>query len=459
MLRSGRGGFLPHLLTVLGATAIAIAWAVLILAKSESLPTTGDGYEVNVVVPTSALLSEGARVTVAGVEVGDVRTVERTASGRGVRLRLRVTDDRVVPVPRDSRVQVRTRSQVGENYVAIVVGRAADDLASGEYLTADRADEHVAVDEVLSVLQGRTKTRARELFAGLGEAVEGRADDVNRTARGFAQTVDSGEEIVALAYRDREVVARLVDQLGRVAGAVGERGAAIDTIARRGLVSLRAVGDRDAALAETLREFPSTLDRVRDATRTVSDVSRRSTPVVANLAAATREARPVVRRLRPAADEGRRVVSALGTAAPPLRAAIATLDGVTGPLAAAFPELRGALCQVNPVLRHVLPYKDDLIGPIVGLGSASNSYDATGHLVRLSPIMSDNSLSGAPKEVNDAAATLVNSGLLSTAKLINYDPHTGPGRLGKTRAVPGGPHDPETLTAAGYRYPRVTADC
>jgi len=94
----------------------------------------------------------------------------------------------------------------------------------------------------------------------------------------------------------------------------------------------------------------------------------------------------------------------------------------------------------------------------VGLGSAANSYDAIGHVIRLTPVLTENALVGLPDEVSRAARTLFHAGALKKVSGLSFDPYPEPGSVGEdtemTDAV--GPDDvPET----GYKYPRITPDC
>jgi phospholipid/cholesterol/gamma-HCH transport system substrate-binding protein len=454
-------GFGRHVATVLVFFAVFIAFIGLVLTKSGAFKTPGSKYKVEAILPSASLLSPGARVTAAGAKIGIVKKVERADDvGPGAKVTLQLTDDRVTPLPRDSRVQVRTRSQVGENYVAIVVGKDQLTIPDGGTIGLAQADELVNVDQILSVLQGRTRERTRTLLQEFGGALSGRGKALNHTMQGLNGTIQHGSALVDVLNRNRLTVARLVDQLGRVGAAVGERGAAIDTIAHRGLTSLRAIGNRDAALSETLRELPATLDRIRDTTRTVGNVSDRATPVVANLATATEDLGPAITDLASAARDGRHVVALLGPALPDVsHVALGAASGGSG-LIRTTPSLKGMLCQLNPVLRYLQPYKNDLLQIAFHLGSASHAYDATGHTVRLLPIVNENTLSGAPPAVIDSARLLLQSGLfVGQTKRITYDPYMKPGAIGKTVAQAGQPVNRKTLGDSGYKYPHVEADC
>ncbi len=459
-MSKGTRGFAGHVVTVIVFVAATVIWAGYILMNSGVLPTPGDSYEIQTVVPTASQLTPGARVTMAGVDVGRVTGVSRAdAVGPGARLALELTDERVVPLPVDSRVSVRTRSQVGENYVSIQVGKAGEKVPGGGTLPVAQADDLVAVDEILSILRGKTRARTRTLLSDFGGALSGRGPQLNRTIRGANGTVEHGARLVDVLHRDRGSVAKLVDQVGRVMAAVGERGDAIDTIGSSGLTSLRAIASRDAALAATLGELPNTLERVRTASVTVGAVSGRSAPVVRDLATATRQLRPAVDALAPTAKDAVAVVDDLDRAVPPLGRALTDITLLDQRLPQQLPKVRRVFCELNPALRYLSPYKDDLLQIAHHLGSASNSYDAIGHLVRLTPVINENSLAGAPPAVLSASQTLLSSGALLGQKVLSYDPFMKPGQVGKSGAKRGQPANQAELKASGYKYPRITADC
>jgi phospholipid/cholesterol/gamma-HCH transport system substrate-binding protein len=460
-MSKGMAGFGRHVATVIAFFAVFVAFIGLVLTKSGAVKTPGSKYKVQAILPSASLLTPGARVTAAGAQIGIVKKVERADDvGPGAKVTLQITDDQVFPLPRDSRVQVRTRSQVGENYVAIVVGKDQVTIPDGATIGLQQADELVNVDQILSVLQGKTRERTRTLLQEFGGALSGRGKALNHTLQGLNGTVQHGSALVDVLNRNRLTVARLVDQLGSVGASVGERGAAIDTIAHRGVTALRAIGEQDAALAETLRELPSTLDKIRDTTRTVGSVSDRATPVVADLATATEDLGPAITDLAAAARDGRQVVRYLGPALPDVSYAVRGADAAGRAVTKAVPGIKGMLCQLNPMLRYILPYKDDLLQIAFHLSSASHAYDATGHTVRLLPILNENSLSGAPPAVLDSARLLLQSGLFTgQTKRITYDPYMKPGTIGKTVAQAGQPVNMKTLGDSGYKYPHVEADC
>jgi len=457
---NAKRGLLPHILSVLAFTAVAVAWALFLLAKGGGLPDVGDkAYEVSAVIPSGAALAPGSRVTMAGVQVGRVKSVKR--QGMGAKLVLELDDQDVLPLAADTRVQVRQHTPVGENYVGLVSGRSTRKLASGDALPVAQSDEFVDVDRLLSVLKGDTRERARQTIQSLGGALEGRGEKLNDLVAGTSAFLKPSAKFVDVLHQDRRQASRLIAQLGDVAAAIGQRDAAISTIARQGLTSMQAIRSRDDALRSTIEELPSSLQRIRSTSETVRSVSAVARPVVDDAALALRTLQPTVARLRPAAQAGRGVMRELSGAAPGLERTLQQVTKLSGPLSAALPKVHKTICEAAPALRYLKPYMPEVLHILIGLGSSSNSYDATGHLIRLAPIFSENSLSGAPPEVSAAANTLLYSGLVGEngGTSLNFDPYPKPGSLGKTVATSNVPLGPEKVPDTGYKYPRVEADC
>jgi len=455
-----RGKLLPHLLSLLAFTAVAVAWATFLLSKGGGLPSVGsDAYKVSAIIPSGAALAPGSRVTMAGVHVGTVKDVAR--QGMGARIELEIDDEDVLPLATDSRVQVRQHTPVGENYIALVAGKSSQTIESGGALAVQQADEFVDVDRLLSVLKGDTRERARMTIRSLGGALEGRGDKLNDLVGDAAGFLDHGQHLVDVLHRDRVQAGRLVAQLGDVAAAIGQRDGAITTIANQGLTSLETIGSRDDALRRTIEELPESLRRVRGTSDTVRTVSAVTRPVVDDAAEALRVLRPAVGRLQPTADAGRRALSELGAAAPGLRTTLSRVTALSNPLSAALPKLHKTICEAAPVLRYIKPHVPEMLHILMGLGSSSNSYDATGHLIRLAPIFSENSLSGAPEEVSVAANELLYGGFIgeNAGTAVNFDPYPAVGSLGRTAATTNVPIGPSRVPATGYKYPRVEADC
>lgn len=454
--------FRRHVATVAGCVLAFVAVCLWLLHSGGVLPGSGGQYTVHALVPSAESVATGAQVTMAGAPVGKVAGVERRGMGAVVELEL--DDEDVFPLRADATAHIRARTPIGENYVEIDPGRASAKVQDGGQLRVAAEETFVDVDKLLSTLQGSTRERARELIQGAAEGVKGRGEELNALLGGLSTTLQEGTTVANTLVAQRRDVAELVDQLGRVAQAIGDRQDAVARTAERGLVAFRAVAARDEALDRVLQELPSTLTTVRDTSTLLRSAADTATPVVAGLADVTRKVRPAVRRLRKAATDGHDVVTELGKAAPGLRTTLRRVESLSTPARPVLAELRKTLCQVNPILRYAKPYAADIAQLFVNFGSASNGYDAISHTLRLMPAVGDNSLVGLPDELSKAAVTLLHSGFMTKLTGLSFQPFMKPGDVGKVKAedvqsngkaVVG--HD--GVRESGYQYPRIKADC
>jgi phospholipid/cholesterol/gamma-HCH transport system substrate-binding protein len=372
---------------------------------------------------------------------------------------MKITDSRVTPVSEDSRVAIRQRTAIGENYVAITPGRSTKSLPNAGLLAMTQADEYVDVDQVLSVLQGGTRERARRLIQGLGGAIAGDGPQLRGLLGGTSGVIINTADIMRVLDGHRSQIPALVQHLGDITAAVGARGAAIRQLAQGGLTTFAAIAQRDSALRTSIDLLPSTLRAVRSLTGTLGSVSASATPVVTALSGAVAELKSTVSLLPMAARGGIQVTSSLGAASPRLQQLLHDVTPLSKLATTALPDLQQTLCQAQPAVRYLQPYIKDVTAAVTNLGSSANAYDALGHLVRLEPVVNDNTLVGLPDSISSAAFNLIHAGLLARQTSITYDPYPKPGLIGTARApITGQILGPAQLPRV-YKYPRLLSAC
>lgn len=446
-------------LLITGWTTVAAVFVIGALSLGGGLPSFKHSYQVKVVLPTAASLTTGARVTMAGVAVGEVKGV--ALQGVGSVATLALHDKRVYPLPSDTIVQLRQRSPLGENFVALVPGKqSASRVPDGGVLGAARADDYVDVDQILSVFQGKTRNRVRTLLTSLGSALDDQGKPLNRVIAGGLDIAAGGSGLVARLDRDRDHVGRLIARFGSVAQALGDRGQAIKGLVNDGRTTFRALAESDQGVRRLARALPGTLKSVRRTTTTLRTASRDATPVLSELAGVVRDVRPTVGALPGATSATRAALDDLDAATPQVNAALRRVRRLSPLVRDASPKLERLLCETNPLVHYLKPYIPDVVQVLNGLGAASNAYDATGHTIRLLPMLGDNSLGAAPPAVNDAAQQFLHTGLFGKQLGLTWGLYEKPGRVGVTTAenlpyVKG----PANVPASGYVYPRVKAAC
>lgn len=445
-------GWRAHKLAVAAAALFAVPFVLYLLNASGGLGALDDEYEVRALLPYSSGLAAQSRVTMAGVDVGEVQKVQREGSAIVVKLAI---DDDHAPIPQDTSARLRLRTLIGEKSIELTPGRSPRTLPDGGALPMSQ-DEFVEVDEILSELRGQNRERAQQTLRALGVAVGAKGPELNRVLENTSGMISTGAPVVRTLAREHRHITRLVANLGDLAGQVADRGDAMRTLSAGARTTFGAIARRDAALGSTLERLPATLDQVRRTARALRSATVAATPVVDRLGSAVDGLRPTVSLLGPAARDGRLTLLEAGRAAKPLTRTLTSLERFSRPGARTLPKIRSALCELNPLIRYISPYHRELAAVIVGLGSAVNAYDANGHISRLYIGAGTNSLLGAiPPEVAQAQSTLLDMGVLRKVSLLGYNPYPEPGKINANevgrRSV--GPADAEN------KYPRITADC
>lgn len=451
-MRGTPAGFRSHAITTGAVLVAGLVWLVWQIGIAGGLPAS-HAYHVNALVPTAASLAPNSRVTMAGVEVGRVEDVQ--LRGSSALIELSITDRAVRHLPVDSKVAIRQHTPIGENYVSIDRGHARQTLPDNGTLGLSQAEEYVDVDQILSVLQGDTRIRARQMLQSVGGALDGRGKQLNQTLSGTSDALSSLSRVVLQIDDQGPRINRLVGQFASLSQAIGERGGAISVLSRRGKVAMQALARRDTSLRATLDELPATLSQVKQTSQDIERSTTRSGPVVSNLATAMLDLQPAVKALQPAATEGTGVLRELSSAVPPLQTTVSHLRSLSKPTQAAMPKLRKVLCQLNPALRYLKPYAPEVVGVMAGLGSSSNTYDAIGHTIRVVPVVTENAIVGLPENLSKTLRVLLNEGVLEKSHGLGWDPYPKAGSLRDTSGMLGvnGPSD------YPRKYPRVVADC
>jgi phospholipid/cholesterol/gamma-HCH transport system substrate-binding protein len=408
----------------------------------------GDSFGMAFPRPPGELAGQSWFQPQCGITVVDVKR-----SGTMAKATLAI-DGAKVPLPEDTRAALRLRTLVGESYIELYPGRSRYPLKSGGMLPLSQDVPNVEADEVLSVLRGATRVRAREFIQRLGAGIDGQGPQLNDFLHHATGAIDHASDVAAVLAHDHQDVGDLVQHVGDIMREIGDRSTAIRQLAQDGTTTFQALADRELALRRTLDELPPSLAQVRSTTGTLSAVAGSTAPMLSNLAAAVRELGPAVHALGPAASAGQGLVDELAVAAPRLRGTVGRLTTLAPPTVRALPQVRATLCQLNPMAQFLRPYAADGVAMISNMASATNFYDATGHAARLYAIAGPTSVAGLPPTAKSGIDLLFKSGVLGKGASLGYDPYPAAGTAQQPGAGAG-----MTGPADHPRFPRVQAEC
>jgi phospholipid/cholesterol/gamma-HCH transport system substrate-binding protein len=413
---------------------------------------------VSAYVQNARGIAPDSSVSIAGLQVGKVTGIVR--NGPDAILTLRI-DRGPTPLPVDSRVQVRLRTVAGEADVQLLPGHSKQLVTSGGSLGLSQDQPFTDVDQILNQLSPPTEGHTRQFVQGLGAGVAGEGPHLNHVLGQTASVISDSLPLTSTLAAQHNQVADIVQNLGAVMNAVGQRTQAVEQFAHGARLTFQAIAARDVALRATLDQLPSALRSFRNATDSIGANTPQIAPVLTALAGAVSAVSPAIHRLAPAARSGIDLVNALGQASPPLRNVLGGLETLQRPARAALPEVHATTCQLDPMLRYIAPYGRDIASALADFGGFASPYATTGHSLLVDPYVNPTTfLRGGVVDpaVNTALQALLNFGAFSKlGPNTGYDAMPGPGGI-NNGVIGRGATGPASFGKL-YKFPHVTPDC
>jgi virulence factor Mce-like protein len=382
----------------IGLIGIGVLALLLYLGFSKRIPFV-EGYRVDAIFQSANQLRTGSPVRIAGVDVGKVRRIDN-GPGSTTRVVLELRDEGR-PIHRDATMRIRPRLFLeGGFYIELQPGSpSAPELEDGGTIPMGQTKVPVQFHQVLTALDRPTRDSLRVLLDELSTALDkGGARAIGDASAAFTPTLRD-VAIVTEAAQGTEPhdVSRLVSGLSRVTGALADNDRELETL----LTGLRQTA---GALAGEDRSLRATM-------RGVADVLEESPPALEALDRAVPPTRRLARALRPGLRVAPKALTSIAATLEQLRAAAAPdelprLLSNLRPALRDLPELSrrlrvlfGLVTPVGDCLRERVipllnekvpdgqhstnrPLWQDLAHAVVGLSSASQSFDGNGPWIR-----------------------------------------------------------------------------
>src|ERR1700722_19394409 len=200
MLRLNRRTWIQLAILTLVTVVSCGAMAFNFMKLPQTLFGVGE-YNVTVDLPQSGGLYETSVVTYRGTDVGQVKSVEVTATGVRALLRLRSG----IEVPADVQASVHSRSAIGEQYIELTprTGKDGDHarmLRAGDVIPAGHVDVPVDIGHLLDItnraLQAIPRDNLRTVINESDRAVGGLGAELSRIIDGStALAIEGGKNV------------------------------------------------------------------------------------------------------------------------------------------------------------------------------------------------------------------------------------------------------------------------
>lgn len=238
---------------VAGFAAVCLA-GIFFLAANLGLHAPGrTPYTVRADFAAAENLVPLDTVRVAGVDVGQVRSVVSDGSG-GVMVTMAV--DPGLGLPQNTRAVIRPKSQLGEDYVELVAGAAGQGstLPDGGLIPRSRTGQAVQIDSILNSLDPQTRAAMTQALREMGVALDGRSQDVNSTLGPLDQTVANLRPLAVTAQQRQQDLNRILTDLNTIMAALADESNQLGQAVDSGNQAFGAVAARDQQLAGTVSQ-------------------------------------------------------------------------------------------------------------------------------------------------------------------------------------------------------------
>ncbi len=374
-------------------TVLVIAVAVFLSYNANSGLPFVPSYEIKAVVPDAAELVPGNDVNVGGARVGQVTEVQ-AALQRNVPVAILTMklEKPLDPLPTDTKLLIRQRSNVGLKYVELRPGRdRTPGIPPGGTLPLRNATLPVDLDDVVSTFDAPTRRGLSNTISELGVGVAGRGADLNRSI-----------ENLPAVFGDLTVVARTLasadaDLHGFISGTASAVSALVPVaeplrqLFDRGATTFAALDAERAALGATIdKSGPTERDAadgfvaLRPLLREATGFARDAGPALRVLPAASRRFAGALRATGPALGRAQAI-------SPPLDALVVQTRRLARlpALAPALRRLTSVASSAIPLLRYVNPFQtrcNSLGLWFRNVPSLASEGDAMGTWFRFTPV-------------------------------------------------------------------------
>jgi len=359
---------------LLGAVALVAVLVAIIVGTGGD-----DAYELRVPLENASGLKSGSAVVISGVTHGKVEL----ELGDDDRIIAKLLLDReVAPIGRDARVAVTAANFLGQKRVELSKGDTSRPAPDGFVVPASQVTTPTDLDQVLSVLDADTRTRATILLNELGVAAAGRRFDIGELVRQFPRgfvdatavlhqvksdnhslrdLLQHSDGFVAEATARRRDLVRMIDVLGQSAKSASAKRAQLRVTLARAPGTLRTLQGFLADVESTTKPLAPAADAIADAAPPLADTLGEVEPFTA-------AARPTLGEVSAVAPK----LTVLGdNATPVLRRSL--------PMASSLATLGGDL---TPVSRTLDNSADNIIAVLENWSRAIQFRDGLGHVFR-----------------------------------------------------------------------------
>lgn len=271
------------------------------------VPVLGsDFYHLNVEFQTGQAVvpGQGQTINIAGVKVGDVKSVSLKD---GVAIVSVDMDKKYAPVYKDAHVLLRPKTGLKDMYLALDPGtKAAGAIPSGGTIPVANTMPDVNPDEVLASLDADTRDYLKILLSAGGQAFTDRpghqgetVSDLRQTFKRFEPTNRDLAAIMSQIAQRKLNVAHVIHNFRLITEELAHTDGTLGRFVESSNANFAAFAAQDAHLREALGLLPGTLSVAQSTLAKADKLGITAAPTFQNLRPFARALGPALREIRP----------------------------------------------------------------------------------------------------------------------------------------------------------------
>lgn len=300
----------------------------------------------------------GQEVRIAGVNVGEIR--ETAVSRRGQAL-LSLTISPQHKIYRNAKVVLRPKSALNDMYIELDPGGPpAKPLLDGGTLPASAARAPVQVDEVLSHLDGNTRSALTTLLAESDTALASAPSSLPKGLRATDGVVKNLRPVVEQMQTRKDALKKLVNALSIISTTVGNDDSRLAELAANMQRTLGSLGKRSDAFDSVLEQLPDLTKKLQDATGSVQSLSDQLDPTLESVLKASGRLPGSLSKLSSTVDQLGETVDTAKPVVAKARPVVDDLRPFVGDANLALADFKASTVRLDQLTSYSLPWLDDL---------------------------------------------------------------------------------------------------
>ena len=254
-------------------------------------------YKAQFSTAQSVTPGQGQTVQVAGVDVGDITSVDLKDGRAVVTMKIR---RKYTPIYRNATALLRPKTGLNDMVIELDPGtRSAGVAPHGWTVPIDQTLPNVNFDEILSSLDGDTRSYLQLLVGAAGEGLGGQGKALSADLKRFEPTARYLSRVNgALSLRERNI-RRSIHNFRLLSEALGNKDDDLAALVDSSNRVFKAFANQDANLRATLQQLPGALQTTNTTLAKVDKLGKALGPTLGALRPGARALGPSLAQTRP----------------------------------------------------------------------------------------------------------------------------------------------------------------